>query len=111
MVAFKKVLKFIFPWLEFNGSEYSWGSFYINRAEHLQPDGKKPNTATWFKLNNAIFAWPTKLVLAPMMANDIFGYLQKKLSLNSTESLGGSNIELLEKLPKPTIAAPWFSNI
>ena len=111
LVAFKKVLKFIFPWLEFNGSEYSWGSFYINRAEHLQPDGKKPNAATWFKLKNAIFAWPTKLVLAPMMANDIFGYLQKKLSLNSTESLGGSNIELLEKLPKPIIAAPWFSNI
>ena len=114
LVAFKKVLNFVFPWVEFNNSEYSWGSFYINRAESLQPDGKKPKTATWFELNNAIFAWPTKLVLAPMMANDILGYLQKKLLLSPQEpqeKLDVASTELLEKLPKPSIAVPWFNNL
>ena len=80
ILAFKKLLNSLFPWLGFNQQNFMWGSFHINRAEYLQDSGKKPNTATWFKLNNTIFAWPTKLVLAPMMAMDIFNKLQKNIS-------------------------------
>jgi hypothetical protein len=105
LIDFKKLLNFIFPWLDFNSKEYSWGSFYINRAEHLQPNGKKPNSATWFKLNNAIFAWPTKLVLAPMLASEIF----KALNIKAESS--NNNIEFLAKLPKPELATPWWGNI
>ena len=111
LAAFKELLNSIFPWLDFNDPDYAWGSFNINRAEHLQPNGKKPDNATWFALNNVIFAWPTKLVLAPAMANDIFGSLQKNLSLNLQDKSSNVNVDFLGKLPKPMIAKPWWASL
>jgi len=110
ILAFKKLLNFLFPWLKFNDQDFGWGSCHINRAEYLQDSGKKPNTATWFKLNNAIFAWPTKLVLAPMMAVDIVKDLQKNTQFNSNNT---NNIyrDFVEKLPKPKIAIPCWKNM
>ncbi len=112
ILVFKKTLNSLFPWLAFNDQEFSWGGFHINRAEYLQSNGKKPNTATWFKLNNAIFAWPTKLVLAPMMAMDIFKYLQKNLLLSSRDlKINSDFVDFFEKLPKPSIAIPFWDNL
>lgn len=107
ILAFKKLLNSLFPWLEFNKQDFIWGSFHINRAEYLQDSGKKPNTATWFKLNNTIFAWPTKLVLAPMMAMDIVKNLQK----NTQFKFNNIDTDFLEKLPKPKIAIPCWENM
>ena len=109
--AFQSTLKSIFPWMEFNNPEYSWGNFSINRAENLRADGKKPTHATWFPLNNVIFAWPTKLVLAPMMADDIVKYLQQNRSFDLKESSNKTNLDLLKKLPKPEIATPWWNSL
>ena len=94
-----------------NNPEYSWGNFSINRAENLRADGKKPTHATWFPLNNVIFAWPTKLVLAPMMADDIVKYLQQNRSFDLKESSNKTNLDLLKKLPKPEIATPWWNSL
>lgn len=112
---FKSTLKLVFPWLQFNNAEYSWGTFAINRAENLRSDGKKPTHATWFPLNNVIFAWPTKLVLAPMMAEEIVNYLQQELSVESIKSTNQAtnliNLDIINKLPKPIIASPWWEHI
>ena len=62
-------------------------------------------------LNNTIFAWPTKLVLAPMMADDIIKHLQKDAALNSKGSSNQTNLEILEKLPKPIVATPWWHSL
>ena len=135
--CFKEVLAQIFPWLNFKTPEHSWGSFIINRAENLRLDGKKPTHATWFPINNAIFAWPTKLVLAPMMSEEITNYIKSitndnnintnlKNYLNNNFTIdnrlskeqpidhpvpNNKDWELLKNLPKPRIASPWWDNI
>lgn len=112
---FKSSLKNIFPWLNFDTSEHTWGSLKINRAENLRSDGKKPTHATWFPLNNMIFAWPTKLVLAPMMAEEIVKYLQQELPVEPIKSNNQEtnliNLDIIKKLPKPTIASAWWEHI
>lgn len=109
--TFKATITSIFPWLDFNNPKHVWGSFSINRAENLRNDGKKPTHATWFPLNNTIFAWPTKLVLAPMMADDIIKHLQQDDALNSKKSFNQTNLDVLEKLPKPIVATPWWQSL
>lgn len=95
-------LKSIFPWLEF--SDIKMGSFFINRAEAKQSNGAKPESATVFKDNNSIIAWPTKLALAPILAENIFKLIDKNSSDND------SKINEYSELPKPEVANyPWES--
>lgn len=65
----KKELMALFPWLDFSNATFA--SFLIDRAEGLQPDGKRPDSFYMQQTNNWIVAWPTKLALAPALANSI----------------------------------------
>lgn len=91
----------IFPWLNFDNLD-SAGSFFINRAESKQKTGFKPENSTCFKEKNYIIAWPTKLALAPLLAESIFKLIDKKLIYKQ------SVIEDYSIYPKPAIANyPW----
>lgn len=68
-------LKTLFPWLNFSNME--WGSFFINRAEPKEPGGKRPEKEFLQTFSNYMMAWPTKLALAPLLADDIIVSLQK----------------------------------
>lgn len=59
----------LFPWLNFQSPEID--SFYINRAEVEQPDHSRPDNYFHQQQNNWHVAWPTKLALAPLLANDM----------------------------------------
>lgn len=64
----------LFPWLDFNGATFA--SFMIDRAEQWQGSGFKPESASMQAVKNTIVAWPTKLALAPKLADDIMLHLQ-----------------------------------
>lgn len=59
----------LFPWCDFTTA--SFHSFYIDRAEARQPDGKRPDRDSLLSGGNVLYCWPTKLTLAPVLANSV----------------------------------------
>jgi len=59
----------VMPWLDLNQAQ--WACLDINRAEPLMDKGKRPDTSFFVEVDKVITAWPTKLALAPKLANDI----------------------------------------
>ncbi len=64
----------IFPRLNLLDAEYA--GFYVDRAEAKQNNGGRPNSTTVFAAHNYITAWPTKLALAPLLAQQVQENLQ-----------------------------------
>ncbi len=100
IAAAQKELMALFPWLELTHA--TWGSFYIDRAEPQQPDGKRPDTAFIESIGNASVVWPTKLALAPLLTDKIVAHLaQQKITPRKENSI----LEM-DHFEKPTIALP-----
>lgn len=98
----KAELASIFPWLDF--SDASWACHYIDRAEPRQDKLLKPDSAFAAVAegrSNTLVAWPTKLTLAPDLAQRTLALLQGTIEPRPMQGR-----ELLERLPKPAIATP-----
>lgn len=72
----KKELQSLMPWLNF--SIMQWATLNIDRAEVKQKEGQRPSTSYFYEENNVITTWPTKLALAPNLANDVLKQLEKQ---------------------------------
>ena len=72
----KKELQSLMPWLNFSAMQ--WATLNIDRAEPKQKEGQRPATSFCFEENNIITTWPTKLALAPNLANDVLKQLEKQ---------------------------------
>jgi hypothetical protein len=72
--AARNELNDLFPWLDFTRA--SFATLMIDRAEPQQKSGFKPEAAYIKAIKNMMIAWPTKLALAPKLADDIMQYLQ-----------------------------------
>ncbi len=96
----KKELESLFPWIDWNKVEFS--SFYINRAEARQPDGKRPDSLFLCNESNYSVAWPTKLALAPMLADRFITSLEDR----RIEASIGQLQSLQDCMEKPKIALP-----
>lgn len=72
----KKELQSLMPWLDF--SIMQWATLNIDRAEPKQKEGQRPSTSFYYVENKVITTWPTKLALAPNLANDVLKYLENK---------------------------------
>ena len=59
----------LFPWIDFSGCE--WGTLNIDRAEPKMADGSRPNDVFVDECDGVITAWPTKLALAPRLADEV----------------------------------------
>lgn len=102
-VAASQELKSLFPWLELTGAE--WGSFFVNRAEHAQSGGKRPENEFVGSVGNTLTAWPTKLALSPLLADNVIALLQKH---EITPSNASTQLEEFSALEKPILASlPW----
>lgn len=64
----RQELNTLFPWLD--GTSITFDSFSINRAE-AQSGGKRPDTPTVIAEGNRLIAYPTKLALAPLLADEL----------------------------------------
>ncbi|MCW9031527.1 MAG: FAD-dependent oxidoreductase [Gammaproteobacteria bacterium] len=71
----KKELQSLMPWLNFTLMQ--WSTLNISRAEPKQKEGKRPVTSFYYEDNNVITTWPTKLALAPNLADDVLKHLDK----------------------------------
>ena len=100
----KKELETLFPWLNFSNTEMA--SFLIDRIEPAQPNGKRPSGSFYKALNNMIITWPTKLALAPKLANDVLAHLHTTgihPSKNDTRAL--------RACPIPSLAQPIWDEL
>jgi hypothetical protein len=106
ITASKKELSTLFPWLDLSNAE--WGSFYINRAEPKQPDGKRPDAPFLQSNQNVMTGWPTKLALTPLFVDNILSELeQQKITPDNT----ADDLTNLSALAKPAIAKPVWDEI
>lgn len=72
--AAKKELSELIPWLELKGAE--WGVLEIDRAEIKKPGTTRPDTFSIEEHEDVIAAWPTKLALAPMLADELVNMIE-----------------------------------
>ena len=88
----------LFPWIDWQRAE--WRSFRIDRAEPQQADHGRPDSPFCQRGGNAILCWPTKLSLAPLLADEA---IKELASMKFTE-----REESLPSLPMPEVGkAPW----
>lgn len=62
-------LSTVLPGVRFDDAE--WSTYRINRAEALTKNGHRPRDVQVFREGNVITAWPTKLALAPRLAEKV----------------------------------------
>ncbi len=97
-------LKAIFPKLDLGISK--WASFFVNRAEAKQADGSKPQTCNIMSQQNYVVAWPTKLALAPVLAEQIM------TSISAQGIKPNTNIaDITMSLSIPQIALPIWDQL
>lgn len=92
------LLQNIMPW--FKLPELTWATHAVNRAEPKQSGFSRPDTAFVESKNNVHIAWPTKLALAPDLADKVI----EKLQANVTPG----NHEPLTDLPAIKISEPLW---
>lgn len=101
LAATQRKLAELFPWCDFSGARFH--SFHINRAEARQPDGKRPDTPSVLGTANLLYCWPTKLTLAPDLAQRVLREVRAR-GLQPSRASG----DTLQGLAVPDIAAaPW----
>lgn len=89
----------LFPWCDLRTAR--WHSFHIDRAEAAQPGGKRPDSDSVLSAGNLLYCWPTKLTLAPNLANSVLAELG-----NQGITASGANDAPITGLPFPAVASP-----
>ena len=88
----------LIPWLSLANSE--WGILDIDRAEVRQPGSSRPATFYASQQDKVITAWPTKMALAPVLAEHVLALIDA----SGTRQQGGQ----LPAWPRASIASfPW----
>lgn len=100
----RQELKTLFPWLDFSRAEFA--TFFVDRAEPLQPDGGRPDVCYAEKVENVIAAWPVKLAFAPRLAQNIIQQLSED---NITAS--SPDLQALCAWPMPPLAKPVWDEL
>lgn len=67
----------VLPWANLEGFE--WDAFRIDRAERAQRGGARPDEPAILERGRLLFAWPTKLAFAPLLADRIIERLEAHL--------------------------------
>jgi glycine/D-amino acid oxidase-like deaminating enzyme len=101
--AARAELNALFPWLDFSQAEFA--TFMVDRAESKQKNGLKPETAYMKVIENMIVAWPTKLALAPTLADSMLKHLQKSPLVPQLY-----DIRALRSWPMPPLAKPIWED-
>lgn len=85
-------------------SRTQWTTYRVDRAEGLTSTGKRPDDSRIMCDGNTITAWPTKLVLAPQLAERIVAEVRRR------PAVGDAKESLPTQWPRPQVAPlPWES--
>jgi glycine/D-amino acid oxidase-like deaminating enzyme len=104
----RRQLGAMFPWVDFTKAR--WSSFHINRAEPRLPNLQRPDSAFLHASGQLLTAWPTKLTLAPHLADSVYTSLQQQqIQPQAPTQPSDAAKELANFLEYPDIAvAPWM---
>ena len=72
----RKELKKLMPWVDLGNAR--WGTLRVNRAEPRQSKLLRPDAAYCKQVQNGMVTWPTKLALAPNLADEVIRNLDAK---------------------------------
>lgn len=100
----KKELQELFYWLDFSSAQFA--SFFVDRVENLQPDGSRPDSCFMKEIQNMIVAWPTKLSLAPKLADEITQCIKHSAIKPCT-----ADMRELRYWPIPVISTPIWDQL
>lgn len=93
-------LRAVLPGISFDHAE--WSTYRTDRAEGVTSGGKRPETAQVLCAGNVTTGWPTKLALAPVLANEI----ASRIAAESSSTPFPATV--LADWPRPLVAAlPW----
>lgn len=98
----KVLLSTIMPWYPL--PDLDWATHAINRAEPKQSALARPDTAFVESRHNIHIAWPTKLALAPDLADRVITQLQK-------QHLRAEHHDNAPLLPKASISPPLWNRV
>ena len=70
-------LEDLFPWIDWLGAE--WSTLRVTRAEAADPAGDRPSGTRVFTRANVLAGWPTKLALAPNLADEVLAELARRV--------------------------------
>jgi glycerol-3-phosphate dehydrogenase len=93
----KSELETVLPGLDLDDVE--WATYRVDRAEAITSGGKRPETFQFVRKENTITAWPTKLVLAPKLAEEIAANIEPH-TIVDTENVSFAG------WPRPNVALP-----
>lgn len=104
IAAAREELNALFPWLDFSRAEFA--TFHIDRAEPRQKGGLIPESVYIRMIQNMTIAWPTKLALAPRLAQDIMDHLAEVKLLPQL-----FDTRELRSWPMPPLARPIWEEL
>lgn len=99
IAAAKTELSQLLPGADFSGA--AWASHRVDRAEPAGSGGLRPSSAMARGVGAVIVGWPTKLALAPVLADKILDLLRADEVRPNADEIGA-----LAALPTPAIAQP-----
>ncbi len=67
IAAARAELQALLPWVDLSGAR--WANLRVDRAEAATPDGRRPDDGLLHHQDRLFTVWPTKLVLAPRLAD------------------------------------------
>jgi glycerol-3-phosphate dehydrogenase len=73
ITAARAELAELLPWVDLRDCQ--WATVQIDRAEPRQPAGRRPEGVFAEETDGVITVWPTKLALAPVLADRVLGLL------------------------------------
>jgi glycerol-3-phosphate dehydrogenase len=86
------------PFIDLSGCQ--WATLRVDRAEHYQPHGRRPDEPYCERQDNVVFCWPTKLTLVPMLANRVLALIREQPEFDQPATDG---------LEPPRLARPPWS--
>ena len=97
--AARRELEALLPWADWSRVEFT--TFIIQRAEAHQPQGTRPAEPGICRDGQVVAAWPTKLALAPLLAERVEDLL-RTLGVRPRPV----DLDALADWPRPEIAVP-----
>jgi glycerol-3-phosphate dehydrogenase len=97
-------LQAVIPGIDLSRAE--WASYRVDRAEQATPGGTRPETVGVVCDGNLITAWPTKLALAPYLAEQVLESICSPQTYAREVSVAEAAI--CDAWPRPQVAPlPW----
>lgn len=93
-------LRAVLPGISFDQTE--WSTYKTDRAEGTTSQGSRPETVQVLCAGNVTTGWPTKLALAPILANEIASRISAEASTTPFSAAAWAD------WPRPAVASlPW----